>query len=80
MKRPPRPVILADVKTSVVALRAVDNGSGFLGCDVRALALAAGLEPRFTTSTVWIGLSELLDLEALAEYRGVVVQRTGRKL
>jgi hypothetical protein len=78
MKRPARPVILASVRGRTVALRAVDNGSGFDLAAVRRLAIDAGLDPQGTTRSCYIGLSDLLDLEALAEFRNVVVQRVGR--
>jgi len=78
MKRAARPVILATVTGRSVALRAVDNGSGLDLAGVRRLALDAGLEPQGTARSCFLGLSSLPDLEALAEYRGIVVQRTGR--
>jgi hypothetical protein len=43
--------------------------------DIRALALSAGLQPRHTPRTTFVGLSDLPDLEALCEHRGVVVTR-----
>jgi hypothetical protein len=76
-RRHARAVVVADVRRRVVALRAVDNGSGFGFADVGRLVLSAGVTPRAAGSGYLIGLSELPDVEALAEYRGVVVQRTG---
>jgi len=78
MKRSPRVVIVATVTGRTVGLKSVTNGSAFGPADVRRLALDAGLDPRTTPSSVVIGLSRLPDLEALAEFRGIVVQRTGR--
>ena len=78
MRRTPRVVILATVTGRTVGLKSVTNGAGFGPADVRRLAVDAALDPRTTPSSVVIGLSRLPDLEALAEYRGIVVQRVGR--
>jgi hypothetical protein len=69
-----RAVVIATIKGRTVALSAAQNGV-LTNTDVRALAVSAGLQPRHTPRTTFVGLSELPDLEALCEYRGVVVQR-----
>jgi hypothetical protein len=70
-----RAVVIATIRGRTVALSAAQNGAGLTNTDVRALAVSAGLKPRHTPRTTFVGLSELPDLEALCEYRGVVVQR-----
>jgi hypothetical protein len=78
MKRTPRVVILATVTGRSVALKSVSNGSAFGPAEVRRLALDAGLDPQGTSRSCYIGLSALDDFEALAEHRGIVVQRVGQ--
>ena len=78
MKRPARVVIIATVTGRTVSLKSVRNGSGYGPAEVRRLAVDAGLDPRTTPSSCYIGLSALPDLEALAEFRGIVVQRSTR--
>lgn len=75
MKRPDRRVVIATIRGRTVALAAVLDASGFTNSDVRSLCVTAAIEPRTTAHATFIGLSELPDLEALCEVRGVVVVR-----
>jgi hypothetical protein len=72
-------VILAhSVTPGTVRLTVAPNGYAASPSDIAALATAAALLPQSTPRGVWIKGSELPDLEAMCETRGVVVQRTGR--
>jgi hypothetical protein len=79
MTRPARPVITASVRGRTVALRAVTNASGWTRYDVERLVTSAGLFPRTASDAVFVGLSELPDVEAMAEHSGVIVVRMERK-
>jgi hypothetical protein len=69
--------VVATVGKSVTALKPASK-SAACPSDVRALALAAALEPRSTASTTWIATRSLPDLEAIAEMRGWIVVRVKR--
>lgn len=76
--RPPRFVIVADVRGMVARLTVAANGSGRTTSDVASLARAAALEPRIARGAVLLPLRQLPDLEALCEWSGVIVQRRQR--
>ena len=73
-----RQVVLAVITGRTVRLEPVDNGAGLTTMRIRALATAAAIEPRCTARSTLIGLRRLPDFEAMAELRGVVVQRIDR--
>ena len=79
MKRAPRPVVVASIAGQVVRLAPIDNGAGWTPGMVADLATRAGLEPRRTRGATLIPLSSLPDLEAYAEFLGIVVQRSTRR-
>jgi hypothetical protein len=72
-----RHVVVATVGNTITALKPASK-SAACPSDVRALAVAAALEPRSTASTTWIPTRSLPDLEAYAETRGWIVVRVKR--
>jgi hypothetical protein len=72
-----RRVVVADVKSSVVALSPAGNGAMCVD-DVRQLATAAALSPKSSARTVWITRRQLADFEAYCSMSDVVVQRRSR--
>ena len=75
MKRAPRRVIVATIVGRVVRLAPVENGSGMTPGMVAEIALGAGLTPTRTRGATLLGLSDLPDLEAYAEFLRIVVVR-----
>lgn len=73
-----RRVVLADLRGSHVVLLPVAR-TGLTTTDVRALVEAAVVPVKAATAAgVFIAADRLADVEAMAELRGVVVQRRPR--
>ena len=75
MKRAPRRVIVATITGRVVRLAPIPNGSDLTLGAVADLASTAGCTPHRTRGAALLPLSQLPDLEAWCEFRGISVVR-----